>query len=80
MTTSITIQQLEAVINEHNGANASSDNYALSANVKVLADLYGRMIHMRQSEVTDSELNSAQRALLSHLSTPQNTAAPAVSA
>lgn len=65
MPTRITITQLEQAINTARGSQpASGSESALSAEVSLLASLYGKLIFRGQSHLDIDELAEAQRAAL----------------
>ncbi|WP_426197195.1 DUF3717 domain-containing protein [Massilia sp. DWR3-1-1] len=61
MENDYSVIQIEAAINFWREREAPKEAYGLTARVRVLADVYGRMIHDRHAVVTKASLNDAQR-------------------
>lgn len=64
MENSYSIIEIESAINFWRDQDASKEEYGLNARVRVLADLYGRMIFDQRSAVAGSALNDAQTEAL----------------
>jgi hypothetical protein len=62
---SYTIVEVETAINYWRARQLPSENYGLSANVRVLGDLYGSMIYRGAVAIADGEVSESQGAALS---------------
>lgn len=64
MENTYSIIEIESAINFWRVQDTSNEEYGLNAKVRVLADLYGRMIFDQRSAVAGSALNDAQAEAL----------------
>jgi hypothetical protein len=60
MTTALTIAEIERAINYWCARQASSENGALCAKARPLADIYGKMIYERMTAIDASNLTPEQ--------------------
>ncbi len=67
MTTAISIQMLEEAINTaRRECPTPSTDHCLSADIKVLAEIYGQLIFQQHSAFDAATLEAADRDILEH--------------